>query len=87
MLFPDTRWLKARIIQFSHHSISAFYPRTAYLCEKTVLTKKNLSAIISVAELEWLKAEDANMAQVVEHILGKDEVPGSNPGISLRKTG
>ena len=22
------------------------------------------------------------MAQVVEHILGKDEVPGSNPGIS-----
>ena len=24
------------------------------------------------------------MAQVVEHILGKDEVPGSNPGISSR---
>ena len=24
----------------------------------------------------------ADMAQVVEHILGKDEVPGSNPGIS-----
>ncbi len=27
---------------------------------------------------------DANMAQLVEHILGKDEVPGSNPGISLK---
>ena len=26
------------------------------------------------------------MAQLVEHILGKDEVPGSNPGISLRST-
>ena len=26
----------------------------------------------------------ANMAQLVEHILGKDEVPGSNPGISSR---
>ena len=25
------------------------------------------------------------MAQSVEHILGKDEVPGSNPGISSRK--
>ena len=24
----------------------------------------------------------ADMAQSVEHILGKDEVPGSNPGIS-----
>ena len=27
---------------------------------------------------------NANMAQLVEHILGKDEVPGSNPGISLK---
>ena len=27
----------------------------------------------------------ANMAQLVEHILGKDEVPGSNPGISLKR--
>ncbi len=25
------------------------------------------------------------MAQSVEHILGKDEVPGSNPGISFPK--
>ena len=25
------------------------------------------------------------MAQLVEHILGKDEVPGSNPGISYNK--
>ena len=25
------------------------------------------------------------MAQSVEHILGKDEVPGSNPGISSQK--
>ena len=25
------------------------------------------------------------MAQSVEHILGKDEVPGSNPGISSEK--
>ena len=25
------------------------------------------------------------MAQSAEHILGKDEVPGSNPGISSRK--
>ena len=25
------------------------------------------------------------MAQLVEHILGKDEVPGSNPGISLKR--
>ena len=25
------------------------------------------------------------MAQQVEHVLGKDEVPGSNPGISSRK--
>ena len=25
------------------------------------------------------------MAQVVEHILGKDEVPGSSPGISSKK--
>ena len=25
---------------------------------------------------------DADVAQSVEHILGKDEVPGSNPGIS-----
>ena len=25
------------------------------------------------------------MAQLVEHILGKDEVPGSNPGSSSRK--
>ena len=27
----------------------------------------------------------AYMAQLVEHILGKDEVPGSNPGISLKR--
>ena len=27
----------------------------------------------------------ADMAQQVEHVLGKDEVPGSNPGISSRK--
>ena len=26
----------------------------------------------------------ANMAQLVERVLGKDEVPGSNPGISLK---
>ncbi len=26
------------------------------------------------------------MAQLVEHILGKDEVPGSNPGSSSKKT-
>ncbi len=25
------------------------------------------------------------MAQSAEHILGKDEVPGSNPGISLKR--
>ena len=37
--------------------------------------------------LDKLKSTpDANMAQLVEHILGKDEVPGSNPGISLRST-
>ena len=29
--------------------------------------------------------KNANMAQLVEHILGKDEVPGSNPGISLKR--
>ena len=28
---------------------------------------------------------DAAMAQLVEHILGKDEVPGSNPGSSSMK--
>ena len=28
----------------------------------------------------------ADIAQQVERILGKDEVPGSNPGISSRKT-
>ena len=27
---------------------------------------------------------DAAMAQLVEHILGKDEVPGPNPGSSSR---
>ena len=27
----------------------------------------------------------ADMAQQVEHVLGKDEVPGSNPGISSMK--
>ena len=26
------------------------------------------------------------MAQQVEHVLGKDEVPGSNPGISSKKS-
>ena len=26
------------------------------------------------------------MAQLVEHILGKDEVPGSNPGSSSKKS-
>lgn len=30
------------------------------------------------------RQEFANMAQSAEHILGKDEVPGSNPGISSR---
>ena len=28
---------------------------------------------------------DAAMAQLVEHILGKDEVPGPNPGSSSRQ--
>ena len=28
--------------------------------------------------------ENAAMAQLVEHILGKDEVPGPNPGSSSR---
>ncbi len=28
---------------------------------------------------------NAAMAQLVEHILGKDEVPGSNPGSSSKK--
>ena len=31
-----------------------------------------------------LSAGHANMAQLVERVLGKDEVPGSNPGISLK---
>ena len=30
-------------------------------------------------------ARNADMAQLVEHVLGKDEVPGSNPGISSKQ--
>ena len=32
------------------------------------------------------KTSYAAMAQQVEHVLGKDEVPGSNPGISSKKS-
>ena len=49
-----------------------------------VLTKGACSGIILNAETNQRK-EYANMAQLVEHILGKDEVPGSNPGISLKR--
>ncbi len=31
-------------------------------------------------------SDNAAMAQLVERVLGKDEVPGSNPGSSSRKT-
>ncbi len=43
---------------------------------KKVLTLRLLYDIMCI---RW---DNANMAQSAEHILGKDEVPGSNPGIS-----
>ena len=48
-----------------------------------LLTKpKIFDIIVSVTGISY----DAAMAQLVEHILGKDEVPGPNPGSSSKKT-
>ena len=52
---------------------------------KKVLTKHLLFVIISFAEREYLRKRAA-MAQLVEHILGKDEVPSSNLGSSSKTT-
>ena len=50
---------------------------------KKVLTKQFLFVIITFAEREYLRKRAA-MAQLVEHILGKDEVPSSNLGSSSK---
>ena len=50
---------------------------TCFICNFS-LTKQIYYDIINNRQ------EFANMAQSAEHILGKDEVPGSNPGISSR---
>ena len=49
------------------------------------MTKVNLFVIITFAEREYLRKRAA-MAQLVEHILGKDEVPSSNLGSSSKTT-
>ena len=46
--------------------------------------KKLLTGLFFYAII--LKQCDATMAQSAEHILGKDEVPGPNPGISSIKS-
>ncbi len=48
------------------------------------LTIKNPCAIISYVDSN--AENNADMAQLVERVLGKDEVPGSNPGISSKIT-
>ena len=45
-------------------------------------TKKTLKKVLDKREIICYNITRADMAQSVEHILGKDEVPGSNPGIS-----
>ena len=50
---------------------------------KKVLTNQFLFVIMTLAEREYLRKRAA-MAQLVEHILGKDEVPSSNLGSSSR---
>ena len=52
---------------------------------KKVLTKQFLFVIITFAEREYLRKRAA-MAQLVEHILGKDEVPSSTLGSSSKTT-
>ena len=52
---------------------------------KKVLTNQFLFVIMTLAEREYLRKRAA-MAQLVEHILGKDEVPSSNLGSSSRTT-
>ena len=51
---------------------------------KKVLTNQFLFVIMTLAEREYLRKRAA-MAQLVEHILGKDEVPSSNLGSSSKK--
>ena len=43
-------------------------------------------SIIRAMQRNIFNIEYADIAQQVERILGKDEVPGSNPGISSRQT-
>ena len=50
---------------------------------KKYLTKSIIFVII-VCVLRKHSRINAAMAQLVEHILGKDEVPGPNPGSSSR---
>ena len=51
---------------------------------KNVLTNTKIFDII-VSVTRKYPCGDAAMAQLVEHILGKDEVPGPNPGSSSRQ--
>ena len=46
---------------------------------------KNHSFCYNIKCSAEIFANDAAMAQLVEHILGKDEVPGPNPGSSSRQ--
>ena len=50
---------------------------------KNLLTKA-ISFVIIICVAGRNSRTDAAMAQLVEHILGKDEVPGSNPGSSSK---
>ena len=55
------------------------------ICIKKYFCKKRLDKLRALLYNNiCCKTEYAAMAQVVEHILGKDEVPGSSPGISSK---
>ena len=70
-------------IRFSHNLIK----NSQYLLffREKGLTNRILFVIITFAEREYLR-KHAAMAQLVEHILGKDEVPSSNLGSSSKTT-
>ena len=60
------------------------HPPCLVFCELKTINKKRkkFKKVLDKGEIICYNIIRADMAQSVEHILGKDEVPGSNPGIS-----
>ena len=78
MTVPDKTRL-TDLLSFADSGVRADTNISFSVFSKNLLTNERISVIL-------YHAVSAAMAQLAEHILGKDEVPGPNPGSSSKKS-